>query len=722
MTPPLMSFSVALSAILDDEEGGGAADVSFMSEEQPLNSQRSELGEHLSAEIFENGLSLNGGSTPVKIKAEVSRMPSDQDMRLQSPVSPLMSPSASTQAATAKYKTKTITITKKIVVIDLDDSDDDGGFGGDVGAAQVQTGEWRAGDFGAVMELVEDVDVSTPGHSTPFHRTDPSPTVLGKRVAKSQQFDDLGATDERLPKRQTTSGSSQTCPVELLDSDSEDEWSRQDLTFVGSNREWSSAAAARARPVSSSGPGSGSGVSLREPQVILRRDLTESDPRQETPSLSQQIRTYQLLQRERFVESQIKAKRQHTPVAAPPAPHQQTSAATPSATLQKAPMAAPLVPRRQTSAADSAASLQTTPIAASPVARQKTSAAAPQVARRQAPTAVSPVSRQKVPIAAPPASRQHTPIAAPSTSLQKAPVSALPAPHQKYSGAAPRVPTHQPAAARNSQAPEPYGANFESPPNYQYNSEDEMEKGLPPAYAVRGPRPVETDYPAHMTKDGFEMTETQLYVLDQVINKRQNVFFTGSAGTGKSVLLRELILRLRAKHSRWRQTNEDWDVLAAGHVAVTASTGIAACNIRGCTLHSFAGIGLGVEPFEKLCWRVKGNKNAANRWRSTAVLVIDEVSMISAELLDLIEQLARFIRNDKRPWGGIQVVLVGDFFQLPPVERAKEPRFSFEADAWSTIDQCIQLQKVFRQRDHGMYLFSCFTLKMGDLEACLLEN
>lgn len=718
MTPPLMVFyRVAVSAILDDEEGGGAADVSFMSEDQPLNSQRSELGEHLSAEIFGNGLSLNGGSTSVKVKTEFSRTRSDQDMRLRSPASPLMSPSSSTaagttstQAAAAKYKTKTITITKKVVVIDLDDSDDDGGSDGEGVVAQVQTGEGGTGDVGAAMELVEDEHVSTPGPSTPSPRTNPSATVLGKRFVNSRQFDDLGIADERLSKRQTTSGSSQSCPVELLDSDSEDEWSRQDLTFVGSNLEWSSAATARARSGSSSGPGSGSGVSLRGPQAILRRELTESGPIQETPTLSQQIKTYQLLQRERFVLSQIEAKRQQTLVAAPPAPRQQTL------------VVAPSVPKQQTGAAAPPATHPKALVAASPVPRRQTSTAAPQVSRRQIPAAFSPTSRQKAPVAVLPASRQHTPIAAPSASRQKAPVSAPHAPSQINSAAAPRVPIHQSAAASNSQALEPYGANIECPPNYQYNSEDEMEKELPPAYAVRGPRPVEMDYPAHMTQDGFELTDTQLYVLDQVINKRQNVFFTGSAGTGKSVLLRELILRLRAKHSRWRQTNEDWDVLAAGHVAVTASTGIAACNIRGCTLHSFAGIGLGVEPIEKLCWRVQANKSAANRWKSTAVLVIDEVSMISAELLDLIEQLARFVRNDKRPWGGIQVVLVGDFFQLPPVERAKEPRFSFEADAWSTIDQCIQLQKVFRQRDHGIYLFSCFTLVLGDLEVRLFIN
>lgn len=575
-----------------DEEGG--ADVSFMSEDQGIASQRSELGEHLSADVFGKGLSLNA-STPTR-KRTFSRTQSDQDMRLRSPSFPPMSPSSqmvtrSTQAA-AKYKWKTVTITKEVLVIDLDDSDDDGG--GDSGDSQV-TAEAAAGGGGseevdAETAIVKDENESTSAPSTDTHPTGPSATVLGKRVAISPHLDaegwsaggldDLTAEDRRLSKRPTISGS-QTCPMELLDSDSETERSHHDLTFTGLNSESSSSAAARSG--SSSGPGSK--VSRHGPQAIVVKDTSEPNTRQETQSLSQQIRAYQQHQQQRFMQNQARKGHQQTPIATSP-------------------------------------------------------------------------------------TRTN----------------------------------HQPALARNPQALQPNDANFSSLPHYGYISDDAMEEELPPPYAVRGPQPLQMAYPNHMTSDGYELTDTQLHVLDQVINKRRNVFFTGSAGTGKSVLLRELIIRLRAKHSRWRQNNDDWDALAAGHVAVTASTGIAACNIRGCTIHSFAGIGLGTDPFETLCFKVKNSNVLYNRWKSTAVLVIDEVSMISAELMDLIEKLARFVRNDRRPWGGIQVVLVGDFFQLPPVEKVKHQRFCFVSDAWKSIDTCIQLQKVFRQLDNGMYL------------------
>jgi hypothetical protein len=568
-----------------------------MSEDQGLASQRSELGEHLSADVFGNGLSLNA-STPTR-KRTFSRTRSDQDMRLRSPSLPMMSPPPSMTAkstqATTKYKWKTVTITKEVLVIDIDDSDDDGGSDG--GGSQKTAGEREQAS--AETAIVEDQDESTPAPSSFTYQTEPSATVLGKRVAISTpsdtedwcggDLDDLAAEDRRLSKRPTISGS-ETCPVELLDSDSEDEWSHHDLTLAGSNGESSSSATAR--PETSLR--SGSGVSRREPQAIVVENADESNARQETQSLSQQIKSYQQQQREKFMQSQAGKGSQQTPIATPPAP-------------------------------------------------------------------------------------TH----------------------------------HQPVPPRDSQAPQSYGTNFASPPHYDYISDDDMEEELPPPYAVRGPQPLETAYPNHMTSDGFELTETQLHVLDQVVNKRQNVFFTGSAGTGKSVLLRELILRLRAKHSRWRQNNDDWDALAAGHVAVTASTGIAACNIRGCTLHSFAGIGLGTDPFDMLCFKVRNNKNVYNRWKMTTVLVIDEVSMISAELMDLIENLARFVRNDRRPWGGIQVVLVGDFFQLPPVEKVRDPQFCFESNAWKSINKCIQLQKVFRQLDTGMYIlvflifFSC---------------
>jgi len=200
-----------------------------------------------------------------------------------------------------------------------------------------------------------------------------------------------------------------------------------------------------------------------------------------------------------------------------------------------------------------------------------------------------------------------------------------------------------------------------------------------------------------MTRDGMTLSEEQQHVLEQVVLYQRSLFFTGSAGTGKSVLLRELIVQLRKKYNKakgdyWEPSNDA--------VAVCASTGIAACNIGGCTLHSFAGVGLGQEALPALMARVRKNTTTVRRWQETKVLIVDEVSMIDAEFLDKLEAVAREVRRDTRPWGGMQVVLVGDFFQLPPVNKGGNVKFCFEGESWKrTITSTIQLRQVFRQKD-----------------------
>jgi ATP-dependent DNA helicase PIF1 len=161
-------------------------------------------------------------------------------------------------------------------------------------------------------------------------------------------------------------------------------------------------------------------------------------------------------------------------------------------------------------------------------------------------------------------------------------------------------------------------------------------------------------------------------------------------GTGKSVLLREIIAALRRKYVR-----------EPDRVAVTASTGLAACNVGGVTLHSFSGIGLGKEPAEDLIKKIRRNAKAKQRWMRTKVLIMDEVSMVDGDLFDKLEQIARTIRNNGRPFGGIQLVITGDFFQLPPVpEYGKVSKFAFDAGTWTTsIEHTIGLHHVFRQKD-----------------------
>ncbi|KAF6839724.1 mitochondrial dna helicase [Colletotrichum plurivorum] len=188
------------------------------------------------------------------------------------------------------------------------------------------------------------------------------------------------------------------------------------------------------------------------------------------------------------------------------------------------------------------------------------------------------------------------------------------------------------------------------------------------------------------------LTKEQKHVQNLVINKGQSVFFTGPAGTGKSVLMRSIITELKKK---WARDPE--------RLAVTASTGLAACNIGGQTLHSFSGIGLGKDDVQTLVKKIRRNPKAKNRWLKTKTLIIDEVSMVDGELFDKLSQIGRTIRNNGKPWGGIQLVITGDFFQLPPVpdgDKTRESKFAFEAATWNTaIDHTIGLTQVFRQRD-----------------------
>ena len=190
------------------------------------------------------------------------------------------------------------------------------------------------------------------------------------------------------------------------------------------------------------------------------------------------------------------------------------------------------------------------------------------------------------------------------------------------------------------------------------------------------------------------LSDEQKKVLDLVADARKSVFFTGSAGTGKSVLLREIIKVLREKLQR-----------EPDRVAVTASTGLAACNVSGVTLHSFAGIGLGKEPVPELVRKIKRNSKAKLRWMRTKILIIDEISMVDGDLFDKLEGIARIIRNNGRPFGGIQLVITGDFFQLPPVpDFGRISKFAFDAATWNTsIEHTIGLTQVFRQKDPGAF-------------------
>lgn len=186
------------------------------------------------------------------------------------------------------------------------------------------------------------------------------------------------------------------------------------------------------------------------------------------------------------------------------------------------------------------------------------------------------------------------------------------------------------------------------------------------------------------------LSPEQQRILEAVVTHGRSVFFTGSAGAGKSHLLRQIIQDLRRKF----QSKSD-------AVAVTASTGIAACNIGGITLHSFGGVGLAKESPERLLTYIRRNRGAVTRWMRTQVLIIDEVSMLESKLFEKLEAIARMIRKSTKPFGGMQIVMTGDFFQLPPVSVQGDAHFVFESPKWAEVIQDqYNLTQVFRQKDH----------------------
>ncbi|KAL5704686.1 DNA helicase [Ranunculus cassubicifolius] len=204
----------------------------------------------------------------------------------------------------------------------------------------------------------------------------------------------------------------------------------------------------------------------------------------------------------------------------------------------------------------------------------------------------------------------------------------------------------------------------------------------------------------------------QQHILTSISNSK-NVFITGPAGTGKTVLLQEAIKILRQKYQR-------------SEVYVTASTGVAAFHLNGQTIHSFAGLGLsakeplGEDELKVMIGRIFKNKRAVMRWRRVKALVIDEVSMVNGHFFDNLEYIARKIRGDWKPWGKIQLIVSGDFFQLAPItneEKEDEKAFAFEADCWNfSFDLQVELTEVFRQQSDQCLIDLLHAVRKGRVD------
>jgi ATP-dependent DNA helicase PIF1 len=180
------------------------------------------------------------------------------------------------------------------------------------------------------------------------------------------------------------------------------------------------------------------------------------------------------------------------------------------------------------------------------------------------------------------------------------------------------------------------------------------------------------------------MNYKQQYAIT-MMNDGNNVFLTGGAGVGKSYVIRRFIEEYH---------NDNSNITKKG-LAITSTTGVSAVLIGGKTLHSWAGIGLGKGD---LIEKINKNRKAMRNWLSVKTLIIDEISMLNPRLFERLDKVARHFRDAEKPFGGIQLVVVGDFCQLPVVKGDGD--FCFNSPCWQDCDfQVVNLTQVIRQEN-----------------------
>lgn len=187
-----------------------------------------------------------------------------------------------------------------------------------------------------------------------------------------------------------------------------------------------------------------------------------------------------------------------------------------------------------------------------------------------------------------------------------------------------------------------------------------------------------------------------------ILKTGANVFLTGEPGAGKTYVLNQYIEYLK-----------DHGI----SVAVTASTGIAATHIGGVTIHSWTGMGVKKNLTPQELDALEGKQYLWKRFDTTKVLIIDEISMLSAEQFDTVDQICRAFKRNQKPFGGMQIISVGDFFQLPPISKGEEvQKFAFESQAWKEAKLLVcYIKEQWRQED-GSLLSILKSIRKGDVE------
>lgn len=183
-----------------------------------------------------------------------------------------------------------------------------------------------------------------------------------------------------------------------------------------------------------------------------------------------------------------------------------------------------------------------------------------------------------------------------------------------------------------------------------------------------------------------------------ILQTGANVFLTGEPGSGKTHTVNAYVAWLRSHGIE---------------PAITASTGIAATHVGGMTIHSWSGIGINERMTPELLDTIASKEHVAKRLQKAKVLIIDEVSMLSGEVLAMVDAVLKEVRHTDLPMGGIQTVLVGDFFQLPPVSR-NNAGFAFQSPAWKLLNPLVcYLTEQHRQED-SVFLNVLAAIRSGE--------